>query len=1076
MMSKCPFWSNDINDNEYSNCCPYCKNFIGGFTAISADADKKKLSTISDAYKLLFENDNLDYDNTNTIRNSLKNIINDKHATQEAEKFLNMAAHWALILLQTGAKLTNEKENLNSDTNFKEYVTQPNFYNDDRLELLERFGDGTGLPEHMRSTVEKIRTTLYGTAVRAESLIAGCTDFRKHTLRRSCLDAVKEFLSEYDKEEIIIFISAPTRNYTQKPSSEINESIEYCVAKKLKEQLEFMGIKVFWWETFNSPESPYAWDQRKDDLNISAKIAYGLAVSSIFISLAFDEQNYVNSENCLYELNTFIEYLDKDIMPFILKGEELQDKIVIKQTGKNDVVVNSTDLYFRELTSIISEFKSKLKKGRKQYCRVLNVNGLEFLRAKAIDSYNFVYDNSDQRYVKCKNYNLGKIHKQKNRETAIREYTSKALREIWALLRSSYPSKYDDLKRKSRYSDENEFVTWFCNPEKDISIAVDDEFVSYAKKHRELNFCEVQNTPSNYNMLYAIIDSKGYPVNDKFLIFMENRGYNADLLSLDIVLNLVINDTNRYYSEKATLNELQQVLVGTYEERSGDFYYNGAKYSKIKVIINQTHQNLVEGDLRYYTNQGGKLTFARDSDTINSICKYGCKIVLYNSEESKCEFDLFLYANYKEGNWGKKIDKRRLFSNCLRYLRCPYCGHVLKYDKKTNTYGSETVTFNIANNKGTTTYTHIINEKGHIVCQSRNSHTNNTKTRELPQDYLNKNNKSAVILMLGVRNSGKSVFISKLFDIWYTNDEMEIGDGDDRVRTTGISFDGRDFKINFAQPELRYIKSALSRYFDISYSAQADSGDLRDYCSIPYYKFMSKTMTKALDLNYLPSMLLELKRENNKSVDTLSLIDIPGEALENAISVLGNDSAEERRHEEQNDRIFDIFHNCDAMIFMLDLDDQSHISSLETLMNNINKKSNVAVAIAVCKFDKYEERLNRDYAPINSFIPNEDSKFYAGSDRDKYINFASDKIKEFIKDYCIEKYGVDSYSKLANAIKGVPFHKFFAVSAIGNKEAIFEDERKVSDDAYRCSTRFTATPRGIDNVILWLTYQLGIID
>ena len=920
----------------------------------------------------------------------------------------------------------------------------------------------------MRSTVEKIRANIYGTAVRAESLIGGCTDFRNKTVRSSCINAVEKFLSEYNKDEIIIFISAPTRNYTQKPSGGINESIEYRVAQKLKEQLEFMGIKVFWWETFNSPDSPYTWDRRKDDLNISAKIAYGLAVSSIFISLAVDEQNYVNSENCLYELNTFIEYLDKDIKPFILKGEQLQDRIVIKQTGKQDVIVDATNSYFRDLTDVINEFKLKLPERRKQYCRILNANGLKLLKKEAIDLYDFVYDNSDQRLIQCK------IYKQKSRETAIRNYTSTALREVYALLRSSYPSKYDEVKRKSPYSDENEFEVWFCNSEKDISIAADDEFISYAKKHRTLNFCTVQNTPSNYNMTYAIIDSAGYLVNDKFLIFMENRGYKNDLLSLDIVLNLVINDTNRYYSEEAKLDKLQKVLVGTQGERSGQFYYNGTQYSKIKIINNQTNTNLVEGDLLYYTNQGGKLTFAGDSNTINSICKYGCKIVLYNSEESKCEFDLFLYANYKEGDWGKKIDKRRLFRRRRRYLRCPYCGQVLKYDKKTNTYGSKTVTFNYAGKEGTTIYTHMADENGHIVCQSNNSHTNKTIERKLPQVYMNKNNKSAVILMLGLSESGKSVFISKLFDVWYTNDEMELGD--DRVKTTGISFDGKDIKINFAQPKLRYLKPALSRYFDISYPEQADNRDLSDYCSIPYYKFISKTMVSALDPNYLPSMLLELKRENSKSMDTLSLIDIPGEALEDAISVLDNDSVEERRHEKQCDRIFDIFHNCDAMIFMLDLDNQSNIFSLVKLMKEINRKSNVAVAIAVCKFDKYEERLKKDYAPINSFIPNEDSKFYAGSDRDKYINFASDKIEEFIRDYCTENYGEDSYRDLVEAIKCVPFHKFFAVSAIGNKESIFVDKRKNAEDAYRCSTRFTATPRGIDNVILWLTYQLGIID
>ena len=94
----------------------------------------------------------------------------------------------------------------------------------------------------------------------------------------------------------------------------------------------------------------------------------------------------------------------------------------------------------------------------------------------------------------------------------------------------------------------------------------------------------------------------------------------------------------------------------------------------------------------------------------------------------------------------------------------------------------------------------------------------------------------------------------------------------------------------------------------------------------------------------------------------------------------------------------------------------------------------------------------------------EDADFYKGSEIEEYINACSLEVKDYLKK--------SGYSRLVGIIDNFAYHKYFAVSAIGHQDSIKDDD----DEKKRAITRFISNPRGIDNILIWLAYQMGMID
>ena len=112
-------------------------------------------------------------------------------------------------------------------------------------------------------------------SVMATSLMNSCTNEDGAKYNKAIIE-VKNLTKENGKDSFFVFLSAMTKiNMTQSSSY----TIDYHVARILKKLLDKRGVKAFWWEDNNLCNK---------DWYISTKIAAGLALSSIFISLAFD--------------------------------------------------------------------------------------------------------------------------------------------------------------------------------------------------------------------------------------------------------------------------------------------------------------------------------------------------------------------------------------------------------------------------------------------------------------------------------------------------------------------------------------------------------------------------------------------------------------------------------------------------------------------------------------------------------------------------------------------------------------------------------------------------------------------
>jgi hypothetical protein len=118
-----------------------------------------------------------------------------------------------------------------------------------------------------------------------------------------------------------------------------------------------------------------------------------------------------------------------------------------------------------------------------------------------------------------------------------------------------------------------------------------------------------------------------------------------------------------------------------------------------------------------------------------------------------------------------------------------------------------------------------------------------------------------------------------------------------------------------------------------------------------------------------------------------------------------------------------------------------------------------ALAVVVCKFD-----MNSDLFDVNSAVTLADfgrNKFYQGSDIQKNTDAASREVERLIAKS-------HNNNTLLNYIKRFKYHKFFAVSALGEADCVKKRQH--------FKLLYAAEPKRLEHVILWLLWQTGIIE
>lgn len=102
------------------------------------------------------------------------------------------------------------------------------------------------------------------------------------------------------------------------------ESVDFKVARRLKEELDRKGIYCFWWENFNSlpdvrVKTVSKWDRSRRDMRYAPKLGFGFAYSSVMIGIALarddDQLLYETSDNCKGELALYKKLLYNHKVP-----------------------------------------------------------------------------------------------------------------------------------------------------------------------------------------------------------------------------------------------------------------------------------------------------------------------------------------------------------------------------------------------------------------------------------------------------------------------------------------------------------------------------------------------------------------------------------------------------------------------------------------------------------------------------------------------------------------------------------------------------------------------------------------
>ena len=1056
-MRQCPFCGTDESQTTQL-FCHRCHNQIRAELSgeIFSFPDIAGYNNLVKVYGLIFADVPQFSFAKQIILQSLNKHDNFEGMPSDKKVVAEKALNWANKLCDWQVSF----DPLGKPTNLS-YAENADIYKD-----IEDTADGD-LGHGINAAIEKIRVEIGddGFAVRALNLCQGCTIkiAGSPKIESDSVMAIEGHAKELKSDVPMIFISAPSY-YSQSG----DKSVEYAVGKALKYQLDTKGIKAFWWENFNKDTNILGRpiDKQISDLRIAPKIAFGLAFSSIFIGLAFNAENYSQNENCKYETKHFVDFKYSD-------------------TEKEYVSFSSAPKDFKDIQRINSLLYSKLPKNRTIRLLTLNEKFTDYPdKLKELFPQNFA--GSEAINVDCNACN-----------GTVDAYVKKALEVILNILQHDYyKTVYKPLKDKNGFDSNEEFKNWFCMPTGDVGA-----------------FHEIVNAPTNYNCSYAVLDEFGADVHDKIEFFVERANYwddNEGEAKRIIRLNMVVRETNDKYMASRQLERMANENDPSIAEKCGFLFAEDEnQYQQCEVNYQDREAAVKPIVFRFsdYTKSGGKYCIVKDINNLNSGIIGTIKFQSFSGAIKVYNFAVTLARQIVKIPKKAKHKEGRLYDKVKRKIHCPYCAEPLpRFTAKIKWAQSKT---------GISCLGEECNQakfglrKGRILC------TQNVQSEyafALPEGY--EKGKSAFITMMGLRDAGKSVFISKLFEV--EKNKIDFANSD------SSAYQKDEIVVESVQLSDNYIKYALSPYVEsvscyfpraiegaediltdqlwrkqylIKESGNGTVGIFADDCSIPYANYVLKTRGDddvCATLHYAP-LMLKLKTHDGLE-NYFSFYDLPGEEIEKVAKNLKTQISALKEQAKTDEKIRNtlknimLLQNSNGIILLVNAganvnDENKGVEPIcniltkflehkdsETENDANNKKDkklkqvkNVALAVVLCQFDRIEHEFDYD-SIVRTLAPLEDADFYKGSEIEEYINACSLEVKDYLKK--------SGYSRLVGIIDNFAYHKYFAVSAIGHQDSIKDDD----DEKKRAITRFISNPRGIDNILIWLAYQMGMID
>ena len=332
--------------------------------------------------------------------------------------------------------------------------------------------------------------------------------------------------------------------------------------------------------------------------------------------------------------------------------------------------------------------------------------------------------------------------------------------------------------------------------------------------------------------------------------------------------------------------------------------------------------------------------------------------------------------------------------------------------------------------------------------------------RILPQDYLNRQNFKLAIL--GSGRSGKSTYISRLFNIEadksggimmktkMLENALRIKNGKRGICTISnyvikqVKREKREKKEKITQSDNAWFMQNETRPFFEKYVCDLVNGKFpraTDPAS-------DKTDSAADPFKY--PFILDV---NNRHY--ISIYDIAGEDVEN-----------------KPDRANKLFDNASIGVFYIingEFDSAGADRVQRTISSILKDKvaSSCPVAVIVSKFDRLEHEFDENCYCLRSDSRDMAENSYEGSRLERCVDLASEEIKAYLGDKGLDPFeGVDN----ANSLNV----KYFSVSSFSAPDSIFhmDDKKGTGEVNY---LKYLSSPKRIELPIIWMLKQFGCI-
>lgn len=604
-------------------------------------------------------------------------------------------------------------------------------------------------------------------------------------------------------------------------------------------------------------------------------------------------------------------------------------------------------------------------------------------------------------------------------------------------------------------------------------------------------------TPEGLYFKFAIFDCKGQDVaymknnigeEGIFEFFVERK----DALGYyDICC--VIRDWNLAFANCINLkneseyNEEITAYLEVVDENIDNFIkkYPLIKYTQCQIIWDDDTIDRIT--YKKYTQNGGKILLKGNVSNFKKtgVIKF-CNPRKQSTSPYECEFHFHIIFGQSTKNEyaasKQKASNYKGISESIkkRYLRCPYCGRELKFyrwSKKRGRYcngekvkkADNYAKLEDVQKRGTLCrYNHYLDSSS----KSANEFPDNPLV--LPKNFMKCNN--GVIQLVGMPESGKSIFLSKLFGF----DQGGYSNPMPNWNRTISPFINNSTVMPFT-PLSGKKGDWLNAQNQSSYSAS-----YANYVSKLYDKMAKRTLRNSLGFIMQLPFIMEMSNINNHVSSFLSFFDCPGEYL---CKVEEDGKITNEVLTDPTAELYPIF-NSDGYILFVDLQDITNgfnraTQILKIISENLKKinerKPNTkgVLAVVFAKLDVLIEALRMK-------LPDEaEEKFLsvvcraAPLESRKCIKFESSSTAKFI-DECsnaIEEYFEIKHEDQFASLKSQIFPdlygeaKFFALTALGRDSSI---QPIVTGDAPKMLYK-TKSNYNVDLVVLWLAVKLGMI-